>query len=272
MSKRIDNPSTTTEEISHTEVIHSTEPVTPSNEPAPTPTDGTTADIPAMQKPSAALAAVEDVDVELGSERLGALLPEGIPTGSSHCRNAPVPTINETDSNVQTPVTIREPGLAPQINEIPIIGAVVHAGCTDSRLSEGGSRALTPPAGSNIVNVLSEVPTDVEMASNLDLNARGEPNPVHATLEQSPDIVGLNISSRNGKRKFSERGVPADDGGSKAASMTIAVEEDSDIEYIGSWSPCKKVRTKNSIRSLVKMGNLPIKLESSDSVSMNHSH
>lgn len=181
----------------------------------------------------------------------------------SHSHNSPVPTTRETDSSIQT---ICEPETGPRINEV-------------QQSSESGN--LTPPTGSEIVNANNEITLDISMASNLDLDGREklESNPAIVVLEKSSDIMELSIStSRKGKRKMFDRGddtnsrVPEGDEGFKRR-ITMVEEDDSDIEFIGSWIP-DKIRTKNIIQTAVKMEDLPVKLESlvSDSdVSAKHS-
>ena len=68
--------------------------------------------------------------------------------------------------------------------------------------------------------------------------------------------------SRKGKRKMFDQGgdtnarIPAGDGEiQKKYRITTVAEEDSDIEYIGSWRPGKIGQTA------LKMENLPVKLE-----------
>jgi hypothetical protein len=125
--------------------------------------------------------------------------------------------------------------------------------------SEGGHQTLTPPTiSSEIVNAAP----DISMTSNLDLDGRDQfgPNPAQVVLEKNSDIVELS-TSRKGKRKMVDRGddtdahVPAGDGRFKRNRITTVAEEDSDIEYIGSWRPPTRIQTA------VKMENMPIKLE-----------
>ena len=142
--------------------------------------------------------------------------------------------------------------MGPDINEV--------------QQSEGGNRVLIATTSSE-VNVVP-----VSMAPNSDLNGREQfrPNPAEAVLEKSPDIVEFFSSSRKGKRRMTDREddtnahVPAIDGGFKRNRIMTIAEDDSDIEYIGTWRPpSRKPRTKNVIQTAVtvKTENLPIKLE-----------
>ena len=238
---------TTAKDIFHTEMILSTasESAMPTSELSPAPMDRSTAANPGMQ--------IGRSDGELHGQRPGVLLSEGMPTGFSYSRNSP--TTRETDSRIQTPVTVCEPGMAPQINEV--------------QSSEGCDRTLVVSPPTNSSEIVNAAP-DINMTSNLDLDGREQfvPNPADSevVLENSPDTVELS-TSRKGKRKMIDRGgdtnasahLPAGDGGLKRYRITTVAEED-DIEYIGSWRP-GKTRTKNIIVQTAASVNLPIKLE-----------
>jgi hypothetical protein len=90
---------------------------------------------------------------------------------------------------------------------------------------------------------------------------------VHQALTPSTSSEIYNAApdiSLKGKRKMINPGegdtdahIPAGNGRFKRNRITTVAEEDSDIEYIGSWRP--PTRTKTA----VKMENMPIKLENS---------
>ena len=237
----------------------STESAMPTSKPSLAPMDRTaTANHLCMQ--TGRSDGDSEIDGQLG--HLGVLsLSDGMPSAFSHSRNSPgpVPTTCETDSHIQTPLTVCEPEMAPQIYEVQPI----------QQSSEGGDQALTASTCREIINAAP----DISMASNLDLQVDDRepfgPDPAEVVLEKSSDIVELSTStSRKGKRKMTDRDpgddtnahVPAGDGGLKRHRMTMVMEEDSDIQYIGSWSP-RKTRTKNVRQTAVKLEHVSIKLE-----------
>jgi hypothetical protein len=210
--------------------------------------DGTPASPPDVIQPAASIAEapaspVEDIsafDSPAGDIR--DIAEKWISGSDDDASKSPVPTTHETDSCMQTTLTVCE---LPQINLNKVQQTEL----------EGGGRALTPPTSSENVNVAP----DIIMASNLDLDDGGEqfasgPNPAEVVLEKSSDV-----STRKGKRKMIDRGddtTPVGNEECKRNRITTVAEEDSesDIEYIGSWRP----RTKNIT---VKLENVPIKLE-----------
>ena len=123
-----------------------------------------------------------------------------------------------------------EPEMAPQINE-----------AQQSESSEGGDRALTGPTPHTTTSSSGIVNADNQITPELDISRKGE----RKMFDQGGDT---NAS------------VPAGDGEIKKHHITTVAEEDSDIEYIGSWRP-GKIRTKNIIQTTVKMENLPVELE-----------
>ena len=184
---------------------------------------------------------IELSDGEPDGRRLGVLLSEGTLTDYSHSRNSPG---RETESHIEIPLIVCEPEIAPQFNE-------------EQQSIGGGGRTLTvPTTSSEIVNVAP----DISIALNLDLDGKGQfgPIPAEVVLEKSSDVVE-HSSSRKGKRKMIDQEgnshVPAVDEVFKRIRMTVVEEDDSDIEYIGSWRP------RNTIKTPVKMENVPIKLE-----------
>ena len=240
---------TSTEDIVHTEVILSTESVMPTSEPSHTPTSmgRTSTTNPVTQTP------VGPSDGKINGRRLGALLLEGMPTGS-HSRNSPgpLPTTRERDSHIRTSITVCEQEVTPRINEV-------------QQSSEGGDRAfVTAPTTTGTSNeMIVNAGPDISM----DLDLDGKEGPAEVVIKKNSDIAELS-TSRKGKRKMVDRGDDANahvlvgDGRVKRNRIMTAEEDDSDIVYIGSWTPASdKTRTKNIARTAVKIENVPVKLE-----------
>ena len=226
---------TTTEDIFHIEMM-------PASETPPAPMDRTTTANLSMQVGHSD----SDRDGELDGQRLGVtvLLSEGMPIGFSH-PNSPVPTTRETDSHIQTTLTVCE---LPQINS----NKVKQTGFV------GGDRALTPPTCTESVDMAQYI----NMASNLgpDDGEQFGPNPAEVVLEISSDII-----SSKGKRKMIDCGDdtdPAGEGEFKRHRITTEAEEDSDIEYIGSPA---SLQTKKQTAMKMEDSSLPIKFMTTDS-------
>lgn len=87
------------------------------------------------------------------------------------------------------------------------------------------------------------------------------------TIKKRFDRVDVS-SSRKGKRKMIDRvgdSIAAGNGGFKRNCTIVPVEEeDSDIEYIGSWRPSKIQSPVESEKVLIKLENLVSCSEASD--------
>ena len=290
-SEVLDHPSsppTTTENISHTEMILSTESPIPTGQPASALLEETTTANPGMQvghsddgrpptntndtihttmvqitesampttEPSPAsmditTTANPGMQIEPLDRELGVLPSEGMPTGFIPSRNS-----SERDTKTCSHLEITSQSslkMAPQINE---------------------AQQLSTEGGDQLNMTVPNVTPDIIMTSILDIDGREqlEPNPVEVllSLEKSPDIVELS-PIKTGKRKMIDRGgddsagVPAGDAGFKKKHKTMVEEDDySDIEFIGSWSPRK---TNKKVKTTVKMENVPVKLENPMSAS-----
>ena len=237
---------TPTEDIVHTETVPCTESAMPTGEPLPAPMDITaTANIRCSdgeldEQPSTTTEDIVHTEMILSTESV-------MPTSEL----SPAPMDRTTTAN-------------------PSMQIGHSDGAYERRLGVMLSEAM--PAGfSHSHNSSGPLPTT---QSSEDSDRVLVTAPASSEVEKSPDIVELS-TSRKGKRKMMDRDdsnphVPVSDAGRVKRNRIMTVEEeDSDIVYVGSWRPTSgKTRTKNFLRTTVKMENVPIKLEKlgSDSV------
>jgi hypothetical protein len=220
-------PTTTTEEIIHTEII-------------PAPMDEITTDNPGMR--------VGQSDGELDGRRLpvGVLFSEEMPTDFSHSesRNSP--------EQVPTTLTVCEPTQINQSSElegghqalIPPSNETVNA-------APDISMASNLDIGPNPAEMVFEKSSDT-----MELSTSRKGNLKRKMIDRGCDSDAHALPASD----------DSDEGFKRNRIMAVAelqVEEDSDIVYIGSWRPAagKSTRTKNIIQTAVKVENLPIKLQ-----------